>query len=67
MEAVTVGIKRRTSGKNSKDRQHYHHAEKYRRQLIRTRKNKERAWTRHLAKHPLDVKAKENIKRVRAA
>lgn len=39
------------------------HKVKYAKQAIRTANNKEKAWKGHLAGHPKDLKAKEDIKK----
>ena len=45
-----------------------HHAftGKFKAQAIRTARNKEKAWKRHLANHPNDLQAKKDIGRVSA-
>jgi hypothetical protein len=41
------------------------HGKKYLIQMERTAKNKEKAWKKHLKKHPTDDKARINIERLR--
>ena len=49
-----------------KARRHHQNQGKYLKQRIRTAKNKERDWNKHLAKHPNDSQAKDIIKKLRA-
>jgi len=55
----------KVGGGSKKGRQHGTHERKYSRQFDRTAKNKENAWSRHLAKHPKDLQAREQIKKAR--
>jgi hypothetical protein len=59
-----MGLKSK-GGASKKGRQHVAHERKYQKQFTRTAKNKENAWSRHLAKHPKDLRAREQIKKVR--
>jgi hypothetical protein len=59
--------KQQIGGKNAKGRQHVHHEGKYRKQVDRTRRNKEKAWKKHLANHPNDKVAKADIMRLMGA
>lgn len=60
-----MGARSSIGGSSKKGRQHVAHERKYVKQKDRTAKNKERAWKRHLKNHPNDMRAKEDIKRVR--
>lgn len=53
------------SGKSAKGRQHVARQRKYQKQFERTAKNKERAWKKHLANHPKDLQAREQIKKIK--
>jgi hypothetical protein len=53
------------SGSSKKGRQHSAHQEKYRKQSIRTNRNKEKAREKHLNKHPQDLQAKKQIEQAR--
>jgi hypothetical protein len=59
--------KAKVGGSSKKGRQHAAHTRKYMRQKDRTAINKNKAWKRHLKKHPNDVVAAVNIKRLMGA
>ena len=64
--ATTISkSKSKVGGSSKKGRQHVVHTRKYQKQKDRTSKNKEKAWSKHLAKHPKDMKAKEDIKKAK--
>jgi hypothetical protein len=48
-----------------KARRHHQHQGKYLRQRARTANNKEKAWGKHLVKHPNDLQSKAKIKELR--
>jgi hypothetical protein len=56
--------KSQIGGKSHKGRQHVAHERKYKKQADRTRRNKEKAWKKHLANHPKDGVAKAAIQRL---
>ena len=60
-----IGKKSSETGKSKKSRQASRNTSKYMKQSIRTAENKRKAWNAHLAKHPNDLKAKEDIKKAR--
>ena len=63
---IRIAKKRmKVSGGSKKGRQHSVHERKYRMQMDRTSKNKEKARVNHLKTHPNDVKAKIDIKKAR--
>jgi len=66
---VTKPKKMHGMKKSKKDRQRGHNLAtgKYLKQRKRTAKNKEKAWIKHLEKHPNDLWAKEVIKELRKA
>jgi len=54
----------KVGGSSKKGRQHSTHGNKYLKQTDRTRRNKEKAWKKHLKKNPTDAKARINIERL---
>jgi len=65
VEKTITKSKSKVGGSSKKGRQHATHGRKYQRQFDRTAKNKERAWSKHLASHPNDLIAKGNIGKAR--
>jgi len=65
---ITTIIKKRVriSGGSKKGRQHAVHETKYRRQALRTAKNKGKAWVNHLANNPHDLQAKVQIHKAKS-
>ena len=54
----------KVGGSSKKGRQHATQGGKYLKQTDRTRRNKEKAWKKHLKKNPTDAKARINIERL---
>lgn len=64
---TTIMKKRiRVGGGSKKGRQHIVHEGKYRKQTMRTAKNKEKSWANHLLNHPHDLQAKQQIAKAKS-
>ena len=65
IEKTITKSKTKVGGQSKKGAQHVAHLRKYQRQFDRMAKNKEKAWSMHLASHPKDLVARERIKEIR--